>query len=314
MKQPAHQPTAEQKALDAEVAKRRAALETEGHANEIERKDSIVPSLPDRVVSMADIMPDVLATFERMDAKAKTFFAEMRPKVEAAPQFIPCEIHDTGMRPIDFDLSCAATRAAEEFCAAYGDCPLCVKERARINSRRFWSRRGVPERVLEATFANYQTETEEQAEAVAKVKKWAARKGLFLVLLGSTGTGKGHLAAAALKVQGDGLWIEHVNMLADLRTSYDQKNTAELIERWQTAEMFVIDEFGLSAGGKDEEPMLYQVLADRYDKRRPTIITTNATADDFRQMIGFRLLDRIREDLTRVSMEWPSFRTNKPTA
>lgn len=304
-----HVPSKAQQALDAEVEARKARLAKEGHAGEIERRDSLVPTDPDGVLPIAEVMPDALAVFERMAQKAEQFFDEMRPQVAAAPQAIPCQEHPETLRSIDFDLSCRESRESGRFVAAYAPCAVCVALEAKARQRAFWSRRGVPERVLDATFANFRTDTPEKGEAVGKVREWTKRRGNFLLLIGTTGTGKGHLASAALKAGGAGLWIEHVNMLADLRASYTLHTTSELIVTWQEAEMFVLDEFGLSPGGKDEEPLLYQVLAARYDKRRPTIITSNMEKSALREAIGFRLLDRIREDVVEISMKWPSYRT-----
>ncbi|WP_272941129.1 ATP-binding protein [Chthoniobacter flavus] len=115
------------------------------------------------------------------------------------------------------------------------------------------------------------------------------------MLLGRSGAGKGYLATAALKWNGSGIFLKHPDMLMDLRASYDAGRTQELITRWQDCEMLVLDEFGLSGGGRDEEPMLYQVLADRYDHRRPTIITSNLEIGALREVLGFRLLNRLGE-------------------
>jgi DNA replication protein DnaC len=165
--------------------------------------------------------------------------------------------------------------------------------------------------VIDSTLSNFRADTEERVAALGKVTDWIRRNGVFLLLTGTTGTGKGHLGSGCLKAQGNGLFITHLDMLSDLRASYTLSTTPSLIKSWQEAEMLVLDEFGLSTGGKDEEPMLYQVLANRYENRRPTIITSNLELTQFREAIGFRLLDRMQEDCTTVICRWPSWRTGK---
>lgn len=312
MTTPKHIPTPEQLALDAQATARREKLEQEGHALEVEQRDSIVPVSAERVPCLAELLPEAVAVFAGLAERSKVFFEQMRPKVAAARQSIPCPEHPDAGRPIDFDLTCNRSRDAGEFVAAYGPCPRCAAAEADERRRHFWARRGMPERVINALFKTFDTSgdaAEQKQEAVNAVRAWYRRKGNFLLLVGTTGTGKGHLAAACLRNCGAGLWIEHVNMLADLRASYTLHTTNDLIVTWQEAEMFVLDEFGLSPGGKDEEPMLYQVLAERYDKRRPTIITSNLDREAFREALGYRLLDRVREDCTEVRMKWESWRT-----
>jgi len=57
--------------------------------------------------------------------------------------------------------------------------------------------------------------------------------------------------------------------------------------------------------------LLYQVLADRYDQRRPTILTSNLERSTLRAALGFRLLDRIREDCTEIVCAWDSWRKGR---
>lgn len=260
-----------------------------------------------RVTSLSEIMPNVISGLERVKEKWAAFREEQKPLFAKEPKFIRCAQHPKEKMKILFDETCQQTLHNKKFTPIYAPCSQCLDEATKARRRLFWRKRGVPERVIDATFLNF----EGHEDAVQKVRSWLKKKGLFLMMSGTTGTGKGHLAASCLKQHGDGLFIEHVNMLSDLRSSYSTQATAQLIETWQSAEMLVLDELGLSAGGNDEQPMLYQVLADRHDKRRPTIITTNQEREKVRDLLGYRLLDRIREDATEVQMNWESFRTKK---
>lgn len=265
----------------------------------------------ERVTAIGDIMPDIAASMARARASWAAFCDSCRPKFDAAPETKSCEHHPAERRPKLFEETCQQTRQAGEYRTAYAPCGSCGTEAARAATRAYWRRRGVPERVIDATLANFTTDTEEKVLARGKAQDWIRRHGTFLLLRGTAGTGKGHLASGCLKAQGNGLWITQADMLSDLRASYTLHNTPEVIEKWREAEMFVLDEFGVSPGGGDEEAMLYQVLADRYDKRRPTVITTNLDREAFAKAIGYRLLDRIGEDCTVVSCVWESHRKQK---
>lgn len=108
----------------------------------------------------------------------------MRPQFAAAPPTEPCEFHPEHLRPIDFDLTCARSAQAGRFVPTYRPCALCEAQEKAARQRRYWSRRGVPERVLEATFANFVADTEPQQKALATAKAWARRQGNFLLLCG----------------------------------------------------------------------------------------------------------------------------------
>lgn len=290
-----------QESLAREVAKRR------------EHSTSERVTLPrdDGQFQIADVMGEQIEVMRRMRDKWAAFCEQMRPQFEALPEAKACKTHPSVMRPKLFEETCQRSRIEGEFRAVWAPCGECRDNEARARQRAFWGKRGVPARVMDSTLANFKADTEERVSALGKVTDWIRRGGIFLLLTGTTGTGKGHLASGCLKAQGNGLWITHADMLGDLRASYTLHTTQSLIAEWQEAEMFVLDEFGLSPGGKDEEPMLYQVLASRYENRRPTIITSNLPLEELRAAIGFRLLDRMQENCTTVVCKWASWRTAK---
>lgn len=294
------------------AADQRAALEAdvERLKNRPNREVSAPPvSLTDNfALSVADVMPEMIEAMERQREKWAAFCDTIRPQFAEAPETKACDQHHAVRRPKLFEESCQRSRQKGEYRTVYAPCPECTGEEARTAQRAFWRRRGVPERVVDSTLANFTTDTEEKVVAVGKVREWIKRNGIFLLLRGTPGTGKGHLASGCLKAHGNGLWITQADMLKDLRASYTLHTTTSLIEDWRNAEVFVLDEFGLSPGGGDEESMLYQVLADRYDKRRPTVITTNLDREKFKETIGFRLMDRIGEDCVVVQCIWESHR------
>jgi len=261
--------------------------------------------------SVASVMPEMMASMERQRAKWAAFCEATREPFNAAPETKSCEHHPSVRRAKLFEETCQKSRIEGVFTPVYAPCGECSGEAAKAKQRAFWLKRGVPERVVDATLSNFDTDTEEKVVARGKVQAWVKRNGVFLLLRGTTGTGKGHLASGCMKAQGNGLFITHADMLSDLRASYTLHTTQSLIDTWREAEIFVLDEFGLSPGGNDEESMLYQVLADRYDKRRPTIITTNLDGEQFRKAIGYRLIDRLGEDCTVVVCAWESHRKAK---
>lgn len=297
--------------LEAEVSRRQKKLEMEGRELEREQHDSAIAGEPDKILPIGEVMPEILESLTRSREKWKAFCDSTRPAFDAVPEFIGCQDHPTEQRPKLFEETCQASRMASEFTPVYAPCQSCQGREAKAKQARHWARCGVPQRLIQATFANYDREIEEQGAALEKVRRWLAENGVFLILTGTPGTGKGHLAVACMKAHGKGQFITHPDMLADLRASYTMHNTVDIVAGWREAEILVLDEFGVSPGGKDEIPLLYQVLAGRYDAKRPTIITSNLEIAALRESIGFRLLDRITEDCTTVVMRWESHRSKK---
>lgn len=57
---------------------------------------------------------------------------------------------------------------------------------------------------------------------------------------------------------------------------------------------------GLSAGGRDELPLLHDVLDYRHGHQKPAILTGNISVDQLRDVVGERMADRLRESCFAV--------------
>ena len=286
--------------LDAEVQRRRlAAQQPKPLAN----------------VTKAEAPADFSALLERSRARWAAVEARFAPQVQAEPPAV-CEAHpDAPARPLDLERTLAASVDADKFAPVF---PPCLECAAVARDRRRWELAGFPERVLDATLANFQVPRKELERARDKAARFAVSapgRGGFLILLGTTGTGKGHLAAGACKKitpRGSAVWMLHAALLTKLRDLYGTGRVESFLEHLAGVDVLILDEFGVSAGGKDEAPVLYQVLAARHDKRRATILTSNEEMPDVKKALGFRLEDRVRECCTVANLEGPSWRTPSP--
>lgn len=136
----------------------------------------------------------------------------------------------------------------------------------------------------------------------------------WLVLQGSYGTGKTHLAAAIGNYRlskGDMvLFITTPDLLDHLRASYSPKSEAtydETFDRLRDAQMLILDDLGAENPSEWANEKLFQLLNYRYVNRLPTIVTTNVPLDDLDPRVRSRLAD---ENVMRAAnLQVPDYRT-----
>ena len=186
---------------------------------------------------------------------------------------------------------------AVEFICHYEPCPVCRLDRA-----------GVALKFQRFSFETFDAATDELRANLAKVQEFAAAPAGFLFLLGRNGTGKTHLAVAALRAFGRGRFFSHADLVNRLRASYgpsgresDPENEPEdIAEICRRTPLLVIAELGLATGGNDAEVLLHTILDDRVSNYRPTVLSANIPAGDMESTFGSRLADRFREAVFAV--------------
>lgn len=297
--------------LNSEIEKRKARFaERMTHAQQrnIHSSASVMP----------EVVAEVVAAFEKAKAHVAKFAEEIRPAFDAAEPGL-CLVHGTRQKP-DWETTLRDSWAAKELVRLvinYEPCPECEAVTARLKAHARWERRGVPHKLLYATFENFDARDDDYNIAKAKATAWRSvfkqyGNGCgFVILYGSVGTGKSHLAVAALKAMGDGLFITHADLVAGLRATYSSQEPdaqRRFFARYQSAPALVLDEIGVRSAGRDEEDLLYRVLAHRYDRDLFTVLTSNDELETIKSILGFRLVDRIAENSVRIACDWPSHR------
>ena len=127
------------------------------------------------------------------------------------------------------------------------------------------------------------------------------RQGIGLILAGGYGTMKTTLAVAILRAQvdrgGSGLIVPMCSLIDHLYTlrTLNREAWAQFEERIRQTPLLVIDDLG---GENTEQSWVLakvdSILTDRYNRLRPTIITTNLTRDELEGTYSGRILDRLK--------------------
>ena len=113
-----------------------------------------------------------------------------------------------------------------------------------------------------------------------KLVKGLEKKGLILV--GNNAVGKTHLACSiANKLIENGTPVIYgtlINLLAELRNSYDTDNNIsemEIIKLYENVDLLIIDDLGKEKPSEWGLEKLFTIINSRYENNLPVIITTN---------------------------------------
>jgi len=224
---------------------------------------------------------------------------------------------------------------------------------------RAMARARVPDRYRHCDFENFETDNEIEGVSREQIQAWTrnlSRARLVvkrfaeefiplrgeesqagLLLMGSCGVGKTHLAVAALKgivLRGhSGIFYDYRELLKEIQDSYNaESQTTEMavLEPVLKADLLVLDDLGSSKPSLWALETVGHVLNTRYNENRATLITTNyRDAEDsgspgsgFRSMaaraagseeplserVGKRIRSRLYEMCRTISIDAPDYR------
>ena len=186
------------------------------------------------------------------------------------------------------------------------------KQAEREKTERY--KRQAPARYWNESIDTYRTETEAQAKALSATRDFinAVDCGAFcsLIFIGTVGTGKTHLALAIIRECG-GMYRLSPNIVEELRRAKSftaKESEAEILENYGNARLLVIDEIGRGVAAAEEQYMLYQIINERYNRRKPTILISNQTKKDFLNYVGIAAADRLTESAQVVEFTGKSYR------
>lgn len=137
-----------------------------------------------------------------------------------------------------------------------------------------------------------------------------------VIFLGRSGTGKTHLATAlGMEACRQGVRTRFVTGCAlanELIEARDERLLSRVMKRYGSYGLLIVDELGYVPFSKEGAEMLFQVLAERHEKKS-VIITTNLGFGDWTQIFGeptltAALLDRITHKAHVINCSWESYR------
>ena len=218
------------------------------------------------------------------------------------------------------------------------DCQCRLERRAA----RMIARANVPKRYEHCSLDDYETDFPSATRSLKQAHRHARKfvdsypletRGAGLLLTGSIGVGKTHLAVGVLQalVQergASGLFYDYRELLKQVQNSYNRQVHAtelEILAPVFEAEVLVLDELGASKPTDWVWDTVAHILNTRYNDRLTTIITTNypnaapnagipredgrvPREDTLGDRIGERMRSRLQEMCVVVEMHGADFR------
>jgi len=232
-----------------------------------------------------------------------------------------CECKEAQAYWAEHDRQEAAQKAAEEE----------AERRRKMQERvtRLLGQSGIKKRFQQRTFENFRCDTKGRATNYRIAKAYADgwqmhyANGDGLYIEGTNGTGKTHLAAAiALQLIGQGIPVickTSSDLLMDIKRSFDREDISEaqVLDVYKRVDLLIVDDLGKEQCSDWSMSTLYSIFNDRYEDMKPTIITTNYSADDLVRALtpkGFddskivAIISRLRETSTVMTMVWQDIR------
>ncbi len=173
-----------------------------------------------------------------------------------------------------------------------------IYERYQDITFREIARRGVPPKLKSAV---------ERVSAYAKNIEENVKQGKGLVLKGGVGTLKTSLAIAVMRValnrSMDCYFIPMVSLLDTLLSNSENGKRSEFEDKIRNVELLVLDDLGAEYENKWILAKVDSIITERYNRLKPTIITTNKDNEGFKNSYNQRILDRLEH-----ANEWIVFK------
>lgn len=123
-----------------------------------------------------------------------------------------------------------------------------------------------------------------------------------MILIGSVGTGKTHLAVhagrVAVRERYSVLFTTLTDLLSDLRQTYRDGNElteARIMELVGDVSLLILDDVAVEKQTDWTQDALYRIVNARYEDEKATIITANMNLEQLRERLGDRLVSRLYE-------------------
>jgi DNA replication protein DnaC len=177
-------------------------------------------------------------------------------------------------------------------------------------------------------FANFDLRKDEDLEkaelqslekAFNACQKYAQKPRGWLLLIGSYGSGKTHLAAAIANFRADSnappLFVVVPDLMDHLRATFNPNSTISLDRRFEevrNAPLLILDDLGTQSSSPWVKEKLYQLFNFRYNAELPTVITSATGLEEMDPRLRSRFLDKRLCTVYAITVPPYTGRSSKP--
>ncbi len=191
------------------------------------------------------------------------------------------------------------------------------KKRKQRAINNIFNQSNVNYSLKDATVNNYKPQNDNQAQAkqtaIEYVQTFSTERPKSLILQGSYGTGKSHLAyaiAKAIKNQGYSVAFMHIPMLMDrIKATYNKnatETTDELVSLLSSIDLLVLDDMGVE-NTEHTLNKLFSIVDNRVGKNN--IFTTNFSNKELNQNMNWqRINSRMKHNARTVKVIGDDYR------
>jgi len=181
----------------------------------------------------------------------------------------------------------------------------------------------IPARFKDHSFETFLVQSREQEKKKSYCLNYAEgfdamlEKGTSVIFCGKTGTGKTHLACAIANYiikekQKTAVFTSVIRAIRQVKDTYSRKNGTteqEALDWFLDPDLLILDEVGVQFGTDTEKNILFEILNERYQNMRPTILISNLEPKELSEFIGDRVVDRMKDNQgSLLQFEWESYR------
>jgi len=175
---------------------------------------------------------------------------------------------------------------------------------------------GVPPAFLECSLENFETRTPEQSRAANAVKAWVVDGSLGLYLYGPPGSGKTHLAIAALldrlANRKRGQYVSVHELMLEARESFrghGNRPLSSILDHCTRTGVLLLDDLCAEKTTEFAREVFLALVDRAYSQRRPQlIVTSNLDLAALGRKLDERIADRLRELCVVVKVGGVSYR------
>lgn len=176
------------------------------------------------------------------------------------------------------------------------------------------------------TFENFNPELAGKAYEIAKeyADKFGKEITSGLMLYGKAGSGKTHLAVAIARhiIEQKQIQVRFariVDILSEIRKTFDEneqyrtENESDLIQRYTSVPLLIIDDLGAEKTTDWVRQILYQIIDERWIEQKPIIVTSNLNLEELEARFEERIASRVAGMCRLVESRDYDYRVKKPT-